>query len=145
MRDSGCKRILMVTECSFPGCDPVPSRGTLLPTCLQTLSQPISHSTHFSSEDKGTMFPPETASSVYKVSQQSPPCKPQRNLNRLYSSWLRHYDTSWKVAGSITDEVIGFFNSPNPSSHTMALVSTQPLTEMSTRDLPGSKRRPVGA
>jgi hypothetical protein len=29
-----------------------------------------------------------------------------------------------------------FFNLPNPSSRTMALGSTQPLTEMSTRNLP---------
>jgi hypothetical protein len=29
------------------------------------------------------------------------------------------------------DEVIGFFNWPNPSIHTMALGSTQPLTNMS--------------
>jgi hypothetical protein len=34
-----------------------------------------------------------------------------------------------------------FFNWPNPSSCTMALGSTQPLTEMSTRNLPGSKGR----
>jgi hypothetical protein len=40
------------------------------------------------------------------------------------------------------DEVIGFFNCPNPSSRTLALGSTQPLTEMSTRNLPGSKGRP---
>jgi hypothetical protein len=33
--------------------------------------------------------------------------------------------------GSIPDEVIEFFNWPNPSSHTMALGSTQPLTEIS--------------
>jgi hypothetical protein len=25
-------------------------------------------------------------------------------------SWLRHYATSWLVAGLISDEVIGFFN-----------------------------------
>jgi hypothetical protein len=25
-------------------------------------------------------------------------------------SWLRHYATSWKVAGSIPNRVIGFFN-----------------------------------
>jgi hypothetical protein len=37
------------------------------------------------------------------------------------------------------DEVIVFFNSPNPSSRTMALESTQPLTEKSTRNLPGVK------
>jgi hypothetical protein len=30
-----------------------------------------------------------------------------------------------------------FFNLPNPSSRTMALGSTQHLTEMSTRNLPG--------
>jgi hypothetical protein len=34
-----------------------------------------------------------------------------------------------KVAGSIPDEVIEFFSWPNPSSRTMALGSTQPLTE----------------
>jgi hypothetical protein len=48
-----------------------------------------------------------------------------------------HYAASWKVAGSIPDEVIGFFNSPKPSSRTMALGSTQPLTEISTLNLPG--------
>jgi hypothetical protein len=45
-----------------------------------------------------------------------------------------------KVAGSIVD-VIGFFffNLPNPSSHTMTLGPTRPLSEMSTRNLPGGK------
>jgi hypothetical protein len=39
--------------------------------------------------------------------------------------------------GSIPNEVIGFFfYLPNPSSLTVALVFTQPLTELSTRDLP---------
>jgi hypothetical protein len=32
-----------------------------------------------------------------------------------------------------------FFNLPNPSSRTMALGLTQPLTEMSTRNIPGGK------
>jgi hypothetical protein len=36
---------------------------------------------------------------------------------------------------------LDFFNLPNPSSHIMAVRSTQPLTEMSTRNLPGSKER----
>jgi hypothetical protein len=40
----------------------------------------------------------------------------------------------------VSDEV-GFFNLPNPSSRTMALGSTQPLTEMSTRNFPGGKMR----
>jgi hypothetical protein len=57
----------------------------------------------------------------------------------LGRSWLRHYATSWKVAGSNPNGVIGFFSWPNPSSHTMALGSTRPLTEMSTRNLPGVK------
>jgi hypothetical protein len=34
-------------------------------------------------------------------------------------------------------------NGPNTSSRTMALGSTQPLTEMSTRNLPGGKGRPA--
>jgi hypothetical protein len=55
----------------------------------------------------------------------------------------RHCVTSRKVAGSISDEAIGFFNRPNPSSHIMSLGSTQPLTEMSTINLPGSKGRPA--
>jgi hypothetical protein len=46
--------------------------------------------------------------------------------------------------GSIPVEVIGFFNSPNTSSRTMALGSTQPLTEMSTRNLSGGKGQPEG-
>jgi hypothetical protein len=41
----------------------------------------------------------------------------------------------------IPDEV-DFFNLPHPSSSTMALGSTQPLTEMSTRNLSGGKKRP---
>jgi hypothetical protein len=42
----------------------------------------------------------------------------------------------------IPDEV-NFFNLPNHSSRTMALGSTQPLTEMSTTNLPGGKKRPA--
>jgi hypothetical protein len=42
----------------------------------------------------------------------------------------------------IPDEV-DFFSLPSPSSCSMVLVSTQPLTKMSTRNLPGGKKRPV--
>jgi hypothetical protein len=56
-----------------------------------------------------------------------------------WCSWLRHYATSRKVVGSILDDVIGFFNWPNLSSRTMTLESTQPLTEMNTRNHPGGK------
>jgi hypothetical protein len=38
----------------------------------------------------------------------------------------------WKVVGSNPDEVTEIFNLPNPSSRTMALGFTQPLTEMDT-------------
>jgi hypothetical protein len=46
-----------------------------------------------------------------------------------------------RVTGLIPDDVIEFLNWPNPSSRTMALGSTQPLTEMSTENLPGDKGR----
>jgi hypothetical protein len=36
-----------------------------------------------------------------------------------------------------------FFNLPNPSSRTMALGSTQPLTSVSTRNIPGGKGWPA--
>jgi hypothetical protein len=56
---------------------------------------------------------------------------------------LRPNATSQKIAGLIPDDVIGFFNLRNPSSHTMALGLTQPLTEMSIRNLPGDKGQPA--
>jgi hypothetical protein len=56
-------------------------------------------------------------------------------------SWLKHYATSRKVAVSIPDEFTGFFNWPDSSSRTMALGSTKPLIEMSTRNLPRHKGR----
>jgi hypothetical protein len=50
---------------------------------------------------------------------------------------LKHWATSQKVAGSIPD---GFFQISIDLKLSAALwPSTQPLTEMSTRDLPGVK------
>ena len=49
------------------------------------------------------------------------------------AQWLRCCATNRKVAVSIPDGVIGIFHWHNPSDRTMALGSTQPLTEMSTR------------
>jgi hypothetical protein len=40
----------------------------------------------------------------------------------------------------VPDEVDYFFNLLNPSSRTVTLGSTQSLTEMSTRNLPGVKK-----
>jgi hypothetical protein len=54
-----------------------------------------------------------------------------------------NYATSRKVAGSIPDEVIEFFNRPSPSGRTMVLGSTQSLTETSTRKLTVGKERPA--
>jgi len=50
-----------------------------------------------------------------------------------WGNWLRHCATSRKVAVSIPDSVIGIFRWHNPSSPTMTLMSTKPLTELSTR------------
>jgi hypothetical protein len=48
------------------------------------------------------------------------------------AQWLRYCATNQKVAGSMPDSVMEFFIDINPSARTMALRSTQPLTEMST-------------
>jgi hypothetical protein len=49
--------------------------------------------------------------------------------------------TSRTVADSIPHEVTGLCNRPNPSNSNMALGLTQPLTETSTRNLPGGRGR----
>jgi len=59
------------------------------------------------------------------------------------AQWLRCCATNRKVAGSIPDGVISIFNWYNPSDRTMALGSTQPLTEMSTRSISWGWNRPV--
>jgi hypothetical protein len=46
------------------------------------------------------------------------------------------------MAGSILDEVTEFLW-PNSSNRIMFLESTQPLTEMGIRNLPGGKERPA--
>jgi hypothetical protein len=42
----------------------------------------------------------------------------------------------------VPDEV-NFFNLSNPSSHTIVLGSTQPITKMSTKNIPGDKKWPA--
>jgi hypothetical protein len=61
----------------------------------------------------------------------------------MVAQWLRYCATNQKVAGSIPDGVMEFFIDINPSDRTMALVSTQPLTEMSTRSISWGKMQPV--
>jgi hypothetical protein len=53
----------------------------------------------------------------------------------MVAQWLRYCVTNRKVAGSIPDSVIGIFHLHNTSDRTMALGSTQLLTEMSTRSI----------
>jgi hypothetical protein len=50
------------------------------------------------------------------------------------AQWSRHCAISRKVACSIPDGVTGMYHWHSPSGRTMALGSTQPLTEMSTRN-----------
>jgi hypothetical protein len=63
-------------------------------------------------------------------------------LTDFIRSWLRYCATSRKVEGSISDDIIGFFNWPNLSSRPMALGWVQSLTEMSTMNLAGGKGQP---
>jgi len=51
-----------------------------------------------------------------------------------WGSWLRHCATSEKVAGSIPEGVIGIFHW-HTSDRSIAQGLTQPLIEMSTRDI----------
>jgi hypothetical protein len=62
--------------------------------------------------------------------------KIQRSVESKLNYIMHRPATSRKVAVSIPDEVIEFFNLPDLSSRNIALRSTQPLTEMSTRNLP---------
>jgi len=52
-----------------------------------------------------------------------------------WRSWLRHCATSRKAAGLFLDGVNGIFHLHNPSGRTIVLGLTQPLTEMSTRNV----------
>jgi hypothetical protein len=64
-------------------------------------------------------------------------------INQLTDFNIITYTTNWNVTGSIANDVIGFLNSLNPSSRTMALGSIQSLTGMSAMNIPEGKGRPV--
>jgi hypothetical protein len=69
-------------------------------------------------------------------------------LRAPYRLWVRGSVDGWGTmlqAGrsrGLESRWGGFFNLPNPSSLTVALGSTQPLVEMSTRNIPGGTERP---
>ena len=57
-------------------------------------------------------------------------------METAVSQWLRRYATKRKVAGSIPFGVSGFsIGIKNSSDRIMALGSTHPLTEMSTKSI----------
>ena len=56
-------------------------------------------------------------------------------LGTAVAQWLRCCATNRKVVGSIPAGVSGLFHCHNPSNRTIALGSTQSLTEMSTRNI----------
>jgi hypothetical protein len=64
-------------------------------------------------------------------------------LIRILNLYFDKEGGKWttRIGGKVLIFVTGIFNLPNPPSRTMALGSTQPLTEMSTRNLPGGKGR----
>jgi hypothetical protein len=62
----------------------------------------------------------------------------------LQHSWLRHCPTSQKVAGTIPNEAIGFFNWPYPSSSNMVLRSTHPLNRNEYQQSPWGWRTAEG-
>jgi hypothetical protein len=80
----------------------------------------------------------------YQISQ-----KPYRFLDaditntllRYISSWLKHYVTSRKVAGSIPDKVNGFFILHNPFGHTMVLGVSGSCRGIRLTNSPSSVRR----
>jgi hypothetical protein len=89
----------------------------------------------------GTNLPNHTVSRL-RINWSKPATSYSR-LNALIS-WkelsvafqrARHCATNRQVAGSIPDGVTEIFRWHNPSGRTMALGSTQPLIEMSTRNI----------
>ena len=75
---------------------------------------------------------------IYRILFNLDVCLTVHHWHKLYKHQL---DAT--IAGSIPDGVIGIFHVPNPSDRTMALGSTQPLTEMSTRRISYGLMLPV--
>jgi hypothetical protein len=105
-----------------------------LASCSHRTLNKICRSNDAASLERLDVSPPLTRRCNSGVGSR--PCWGVNSNNTIFlrsCSWLRHCATSRQVAGSIPDGVIGSFYWHNPSGRTMALGSTQPLTEMSTR------------
>jgi len=61
-------------------------------------------------------------------------CAPIRNYGHAVAQLMESLCYKPEVVGSIPDSVIVSFHCHSPSSHTVALGLTQPVTEMSTRN-----------
>ena len=61
--------------------------------------------------------------------------KENNHWTTRWRCWLRQRATSRQVADSIPLVIIGIFHWYNPASHTMAMMSTRPQTEMSARNI----------
>jgi hypothetical protein len=62
-------------------------------------------------------------------------CSGEGGGGTQWRGWLKHCATKRKVAGLISDGVIGIFHWHNPSGRTMALGSTQLLKQLSARNI----------
>jgi hypothetical protein len=87
----------------------------------------------------------------------SPPFRPPlQSMSRILFEIYGHHSYKQEARGSVVGwgtmlqagrspvrvpDDVDFFHLHNPSSRIMALGSTQPLTEMSTRNFPGGKKR----
>jgi len=70
-----------------------------------------------------------------KFSQPQRHSRPSSQNSTPWYIWLRHCATTQKVVGLIPSGVLKIFYRNDPSGCILALGSTQPLTEMSTRNI----------
>ena len=108
----------------FNGCQPFPGIKWLEREAnLWTV-----YSTYVKNEWSHTSSPPVCLHGMYMVVYRF------LCYSSWWRNWLRHCATNQKVAGSISNCVIGIFHWFNPG-RIMALGLTQPLTKLSSRNI----------
>jgi hypothetical protein len=123
---------------------------------LSVLCLRVKQSRRNNSEDPTTFFKPFGSLKSREYYEVSAVGESRKKVDKLsvtlilcntlimqWRSWLRHCATNRNVAGSIPYGVTGIFQWLNPSVRIVALGSTQPLTEMSTRNPSWEWRRTV--